>query len=142
MTNSLESCAFCRATAVNYCTTAGCRAPCCAEHGRVAGAAHINTGPDSRGHYFIQIIECERCRIERERIEQSGAYREGQSLRRMRTEKGISLRRGAECLGCSLTTLSRIERGLEAMTDEMRQRACVMLGMTQPDIVIEMEKRL
>ncbi len=136
-----QLCAFCVATAITHCTTAGCHAPCCADHGRVVGAAHINTGPDSRGHYFMQVIECENCRIARERIEQSGAYREGQSLRRMRLERYISLREAANTLGVSPTVLSRIERGLDVMTDEMRQRVRVMLGLTSPDIVIPIERR-
>ena len=141
MIESTMPCSFCNTIAVNRCTTVGCAAPVCVEHGRVVGAAHINTGPDSRGHYFMQVIECENCRIARERIEQSGAYREGQSLRRMRLERYISLRKAANTLGVSPTVLSRIERGLDAMTDEMRQRVRVMLGLTSPDIVIPIDRR-
>lgn len=141
MIEATMPCAFCAAIAVNRCSTRGCTAPVCADHGRVVGAAHINTGPDSRGHYFMQIIECERCRVERERIEQSGAYREGQSLRKMRVDRGISLRRAADTLAVSPTVLSRIERGLDVMTDEMRQRARVMLGMASPEIVIPIDRR-
>ena len=119
----MTTCAFCLCLPVAKCSTSGCAAPVCDAHGTVVGTVHINTGADSRGHHFTQIIECERCRIERERHEQSGAYIEGQALRRRREDGRITLRRMAEAMGLSMTALSRIERGLDVMTDQQRESA-------------------
>lgn len=143
MTESTLPCSFCSAIAINRCTTSGCAAPVCAQHGRAAGAAHFNTGPDSGGHYFMQIIECERCRIAREQIEHSGAYKDGQAFRKWRIDKGLSLRRTSYVFGISPTDLSRIERGLQYMTDDVRAQADVLMGKGARSAwnVVEMTKR-
>ena len=66
----------------------------------------------------------------------------GGCLRRIRLERGLTLREVADLAGVSLAYLSEIERGRKEPSSEVLRALCRALGLTLADLLDQVQQEL